>query len=1123
MNISKFSPQYKSKTNKIMISNFFQKPTKKVFTFCFVLSIMLNLLDFNAYAQSASSTWSLTANTSGSVSGNVTATSATITAATAVGFITCNSNTGYCANNWDNTLTALNKYYEVSISPASGYILTVTSVSYSYNAGTFSGCSTHANEIRSRYSTNNFTTPVNLQALSMGAGATWESYSSGVLAVVVNDGSTFKLRIYFSTNNGSDAAIRNYVRNLVISGTTVGNCTNPTVNTHPSNQTVCPSSNANFSVSATGTSLTYQWQASADGSTGWANVANGTPSGVTYTNATTSTLTANGTSPLSTYYYRCVVSSGVCSVNSNSATLTINAPPSISANPTSTTIFSSGNANMSVTASGAGLTYQWQYNSGTWGSVSNGTPTGATYTNATTNNVTISGITATGNHQYRCVVSGTCTPSATSGTGTLTVDLSSSDAWGTKGNTGTDNSINFLGTTDNKDVVVKTNGAERARVKGDGTTSFNTLSGTGNGIVTTNSTGTITRTTFSGNANDVLLGDGTFGTAPASNSLWHTSGNVAYTDSGKQIGIGYNPTGTGAALIVNGNTIVNGKVRAREFDIIDIMETDSNHITVQNDLIIEGAGGAGGKNNISTQNAPLRIQDGSGAQHTIFNSGNTGKVGIGVEIPTEKLHILGNVKVEGQLLADSITIPKIFTSRLTSPDSLIRLGDHTIYINTVRNTINWATTPFSDALNGPHFIGFGMGNAFNINQITWINSYLGPKGTGKNAIAIGSGNSEAAGLNSMTLGAFVKSSGENSITLGSGIITDVNSNSTSTNIPLQNSTPYSFAVGFKSNKPTLKVTAGDNTANSYGNVGIATDNPNSAYKLDVNGYINSTGYYLNNNPLNFSGIWSSGTAAHANDIFNSNTGNVGIGTSVPDAKLVVSDGTDAIKFYGNSFGDISVTGKLRPHFAGSDFTVYNGTPGNSNLRLQVTNSGDYSFYSGGTAGSGGETLRFNINNSTGNTLLAPNGGTTNIGLTTPGTAKLNIYDSGTSTPLLLVSNGNTTYNNGELFKITADGVTHAREIIVEVSAFPDYVFKPEYKLASINEVNEYILKNGHLKGFPSAAEVAKGGLNVGGNQLKLVEKIEEQTLYIIELNKYTLELNKRLVELEKEIQSLKNK
>ncbi|HNI43044.1 MAG TPA: hypothetical protein PK230_00015 [Chitinophagales bacterium] len=80
---------------------------------------------------------------------------------------------------------------------------------------------------------------------------------------------------------------------------------------------ICPGGNGTVSVTAAGgtdgtgaTVQTYQWQYSADGVGGWANVVNGTPTGISYTGATTANLlasTTNGTTPAGTYYYRCIV------------------------------------------------------------------------------------------------------------------------------------------------------------------------------------------------------------------------------------------------------------------------------------------------------------------------------------------------------------------------------------------------------------------------------------------------------------------------------------------------------------------------------------------------------------------------------------------------------------------------------------------------------------------------------------------------------------------------------------------------------------------------------------------------------------------------------------------------
>ncbi|MFY0592010.1 hypothetical protein [Roseivirga sp.] len=66
---------------------------------------------------------------------------------------------------------------------------------------------------------------------------------------------------------------------------------------------------------------------------------------------------------------------------------------------------------------------------------------------------------------------------------------------------------------------------------------------------------------------------------------------------------------------------------------------------------------------------------------------------------------------------------------------------------------------------------------------------------------------------------------------------------------------------------------------------------------------------------------------------------------------------------------------------------------------------------------------------------------------------------------------------------------------------PDYVFKSDYKLRSLSELESYIKTNSHLPNIPSAKEVETKGQNVGEMQLKLLEKIEELTLYLIELEK----------------------
>ncbi len=107
------------------------------------------------------------------------------------------------------------------------------------------------------------------------------------------------------------------------------------------------------------------------------------------------------------------------------------------------------------------------------------------------------------------------------------------------------------------------------------------------------------------------------------------------------------------------------------------------------------------------------------------------------------------------------------------------------------------------------------------------------------------------------------------------------------------------------------------------------------------------------------------------------------------------------------------------------------------------------------------------------------------------------------------------YNNGNIgigtatpgtYKLAVNGHIRAKEIVVEQANWPDYVFTDEYPLPSLTEVEEHIKKNGHLMNIPSASQVHSDGMEVGEMNKLLLEKIEELTLYIIEMKKEINEL-----------------
>jgi hypothetical protein len=94
-----------------------------------------------------------------------------------------------------------------------------------------------------------------------------------------------------------------------------------------------------------------------------------------------------------------------------------------------------------------------------------------------------------------------------------------------------------------------------------------------------------------------------------------------------------------------------------------------------------------------------------------------------------------------------------------------------------------------------------------------------------------------------------------------------------------------------------------------------------------------------------------------------------------------------------------------------------------------------------------------------------------------------------------------TDNLNEDYLFGVKGKIKTEEILVTITDWPDYVFNSEYKLKTLNQLDKYIKVNKHLPNIPSEHEVIQEGILVGEMNVKLLEKIEELTLYMIELNK----------------------
>ena len=139
---------------------------------------------------------------------------------------------------------------------------------------------------------------------------------------------------------------------------------------------------------------------------------------------------------------------------------------------------------------------------------------------------------------------------------------------------------------------------------------------------------------------------------------------------------------------------------------------------------------------------------------------------------------------------------------------------------------------------------------------------------------------------------------------------------------------------------------------------------------------------------------------------------------------------------------------------------------------------------------------------------------------------LNSYTQGGLPILTVFPNGTLELKNQDgnsILKVNSqNSTTYTREVIVDLASWPDYVFHPDYKLPSLNKVEEYIQLNKRLPGFPSAVNIETNGLPLGEMNKLLTEKVEELTLYIIAQQKEMNVLKEEQDNLKELLETLRN-
>jgi hypothetical protein len=214
------------------------------------------------------------------------------------------------------------------------------------------------------------------------------------------------------------------------------------------------------------------------------------------------------------------------------------------------------------------------------------------------------------------------------------------------------------------------------------------------------------------------------------------------------------------------------------------------------------------------------------------------------------------------------------------------------------------------------------------------------------------------------------------------------------------------------------------------------------------------------------------------------TKNVGIGTTNPSEKLEVN-------------GNTNFTGQT---WIGTKFPSY--TP------LNVNQTTPYPY-----------SAVFAHSDPSINRMLVIGAFNNNIGI------QSSIFTTGNFTPLLLnPSGGDVAIGTNTLpmgYKLAVNGNVIANKIVVKQYPWADFVFKPDYKLPPLSIVEQHIKEKGHLQDIPSEKEVAEKGIDLGSMDAKLLQKVEELTLYAIMQEKKSIKQDKMFEEQQKQIEDLK--
>jgi hypothetical protein len=320
----------------------------------------------------------------------------------------------------------------------------------------------------------------------------------------------------------------------------------------------------------------------------------------------------------------------------------------------------------------------------------------------------------------------------------------------------------------------------------------------------------------------------------------------------------------------------------------------------------------------------------------------------------------------------------------------------------------------------------------------------------------------------------------------------------------------------------------------------------------------------------FAQFWS----ANGSNIYNTNTGVIGIGTSTPSSTYKLDIFGPAVRIRTNNapapayleLDASGVRGVFESIISPSSYTRV-GTRGNYKFALFTNNADRLTVTTNGFVGIGNTNPAYQLDvagainassiyingapfagggsqwTTSGSSIyyIPGGGGSVGIGTSTPNASyKLDVagainvgslYVNGqqlSSAALWSMNGSNISYTVGKVsigtttpgsYMLAVAGKVAANSEVrvfdINTTTFPDYVFDPSYELPSLEQTEKYIKEYRHLPEVPSAQEIGRDGMSLNEMNIILLKKVEELTLHLIALKKENENLNSRLTTLEK--------